>query len=222
MKVDPKLLFYALPSLTARINDEEAKDTPNKGLIDDISTALEFIDEDFGNTILSLASLSEHDEITFDLLWTLFPPRTVVFTKKNEMNEPQALRFQTGSYETRQDRSEYFSLKCSMINHDGQDFGWGDHWLEINGFEGAKKTYTLSALPLSLHPEKEAMRNQLIDRGRKYIQMLEPTCREYNGTAIRSNPNDGKPFLKLNVSRFPSIGFLLLASFCWSSYRKHY
>ncbi|MCJ1376077.1 hypothetical protein MMC20_007315 [Loxospora ochrophaea] len=197
--VDPKLLFYALPSLTARINDEEAKDTPNKGLIDDISTALEFIDEDFGNTILSLASLSEHDEITFDLLWTLFPPRTVVFTKKNEMNEPQALRFQTGSYETRQDRSEYFSLKCSMINHDGQDFGWGDHWLEINGFEGAKKTYTLSALPLSLHPEKEAMRNQLIDRGRKYIQMLEPTCREYNGTAIRSNPNDGKPFLKLNA-----------------------
>lgn len=181
---DPELLFHALPSLEKRLQSEEAKDVPNKSLTNDLNSVLEFIREDFGRIMASLDSLSEHDEITFDLLWALFPPNTIVYTKDNMLKEAQTYRFLSGSYEKQQDGSQIFQMRLRMIGHDGQELGWGEQNLQIGGFEGAKKVYHLATFPLSVHPEKEAARADLIRRGRRFVDLLKTNCKEYNGTAI--------------------------------------
>lgn len=207
--INPELLFHSLPSLTKRLAAEDAKDVPDKALIHDLGCALEFINEDFGRAMASLASLSEHDEITFDLVWALFPPHTIAFTKDNMLKEAQAMRFLSGSYEKRQDGTSYYSMKLQMISHDGQELGWGDSSLEINGFEGAKKVHHLSCFPLSVHPEEDTTRAQLIQRGRNYVQLLETSCKEYNGTAITE---DRKIVIRGNYKtvRFYARGRIML------------
>jgi hypothetical protein len=184
LKADPELLFHALPSLAKRLRSEEAKVVPNKSLINDLNSILEFIREDFGRIMASLDSLSEHDEITFDLLWALFPPNTIVYTKDNMLKEAQAYRFLSGSYEEQPDGSQLFQMRLRMISHDGQDLGWGEQYLQIGSFEGAKKVYHLATFPLSVHPEKEAAQADLIRRGRRFVDLLKTSCKEYSGTAI--------------------------------------
>jgi len=68
--------------LLAYKEEEKEKDEPNQFLINDIGTAMRFVDEDFGYQIQSLASLIDKGEITFDLLWAIFPPRGMCYIQE--------------------------------------------------------------------------------------------------------------------------------------------
>lgn len=183
--------------------EEEKKETPNKSLVKDISTVLDYVQEDFGADIASLMSLSEHDEITFDLLGLLFPPKTLVFSKQNMLQEEQALEFKSGAYGQNQDGSRSFALTCQIITHDGQDFGYGEDCLSIREFEGSKKLPTLAAFPFSSHPESDKVKARLIKRGRRYIELLGQTCKDYEGTAVEEKYSfpEGSKKLRFNVSK---------------------
>jgi hypothetical protein len=104
--------------LKERVKREEAKEKPNKALIDEVNVALQFVAEDQGSTMDSLASLAEHSEITFDLLWTLFPPNTTVYTKSNLLHEHQLLKLKIGEYGLCDNGSKFFSVDLKFISHD--------------------------------------------------------------------------------------------------------
>lgn len=181
------------------MSEEEEKSTPNKSLINDVSIALDYVREDFGHDMASLMTLSQHSEITYPLVWTLFPPRTITFTQKNTMSEPQVLEFKNGCYEQPADRPNYFSLTCQMINHDGDDFGYGETVLEINEFEGSRKVHSLAAFPLSAHLDADNTRAQLIERGRKFVGLLGQTCKDYDGIAVEQKWTSRGGGMKFNV-----------------------
>lgn len=146
----PNLLFYARAGLEDRIAKERSRTNPNKALIEELLLACQYVSEDFGSRIETLASLMAHEEITFDLLWTLFPPRTTIYTKDNLLREEQLLTLQTSDYASRENGSRYLSLNLRMLSHDGEKFGWVDKAMEIDQFEGARKISQLKCIPLQL------------------------------------------------------------------------
>lgn len=184
----PELLFHARIGLEERLKAEQGKAHTNKAVIDDLNVALQYIAEDYDSTLETLASLSSHYEITFNLLWTLFPPNTEIFTKHNLLREDQVLKLQTGEYGARANGSRYFSLNVRHISHDGEKFGWiQETSMQIDQFEGAKKVHHLKCFPLSHHPDQDDIRTKLIQRGRRYVELLQPTYLEYTGAAITEN-----------------------------------
>ncbi|KAI9683792.1 MAG: hypothetical protein M1822_005982 [Bathelium mastoideum] len=196
---DPQLLFHAYPELDRALQEEKAKDEPSRQLVSNISTALTFVHEDFGSDIESLATLSEHGEITFDLLWSLFPPRVKVFTQGNKLQEPQVMDFQLGEYKRLPDGTDIYELDVKIISHDGVDFGYGAMTQTIRGFPGAKKVTSLPIYPLKYHPDVQTITQKLIARGRKYVSMLKPICQEYIGAGIDEEVVAGQ----LSESLFP-------------------
>ncbi|KAF7904687.1 hypothetical protein EAF00_002021 [Botryotinia globosa] len=76
----PELLFHAKDALTSRKLEEKQKDDPNQILMNEIGTALQFINEDFGPQIQSLEWLLNDGEITYDLLWALMKSGDYVAT----------------------------------------------------------------------------------------------------------------------------------------------
>jgi hypothetical protein len=80
--ISPELLFHSRVGLAERVKAEEASSEPNKALIEELGVALQYIAEDHASTQASLESLLEHSEITFSLLWTIFPPNVTVYTKR--------------------------------------------------------------------------------------------------------------------------------------------
>jgi hypothetical protein len=199
----PELLFYASNGLKERVKREEAKEKPNKALIDEVNVALQFVAEDYGSTMDSLASLAEHNEITFDLLWTLFPPDTTVYTKSNLLHEHQLLKLKMGEYGSCDNGSKFFSMDLKFISHDGAKIGWAETKLQINQFEGAKKVHNLLCFPLAQHPERDEIEAQLSQRGRRYLELQQPTYQEYAGAAIVEDQsvivNDGYKKVTIHV-----------------------
>jgi hypothetical protein len=147
-QAEPELLFHARTELGLQLKNLEACDSPNEALINDISTVFDFIREYFGDSIGSLNSLSEHGEITYTLVWALFPPNSLVFTVGNKLQELQVFIFREGKYSVdRQTGEKYYLITSRIINHNGMGFGYSDIKIKIPEFEGSRKVRSLAAFP---------------------------------------------------------------------------
>jgi hypothetical protein len=188
--ISPELLFHAREGLTDRVKAEEAKETPNAALVDELGVALQYISQDYASTQASLTSLSEHDEVTFDLLWALFPPNTTIYTKSNLLREHQVCRLQKGEYGQLPSGARFYELNLRYISHDGEKMGWAEKTLRISSFDGAKKVYNLDVVPFNRLPTKDAVCVELKKRGKRYVELLDApngTYQEYTGAAITEN-----------------------------------
>lgn len=192
--------------MKARLSVEKAKEKPDTELIEDILTAIDFLEDEFAERVRSLESLLEHGEMTYDLLWALFPPRTVVFSDSNLLREPQAASFSSGSYEENA-QGWWYQVNCRMLHSDGDIFGWGTPIYKIPAFEGSKKIVSLAAYPLKHHPDSAGIRSLLLERGRRYIELVKaPICQEYQGLAVYQDETMGK----LSEKRFTATGRVMV------------
>lgn len=119
--------------------------------------------------------------MTFDLLWMLFPPKElVVAINHGLMNQTQALQLCSADYRQSPNGSRYFQVSGYATTHDGVDFGYGNLEVNINHFEGATKLSKLAVYPLKFHEDANGLRQRLIARGKKYIELLRTlSCKEY-------------------------------------------
>ncbi|KUJ10193.1 P-loop containing nucleoside triphosphate hydrolase protein [Mollisia scopiformis] len=181
---EPELLFHAGEQLYSRLKKLEASPNPNEALINDISAVLDFIQEHFGGNIDSLKSLSEHGEITYNLIWALFPPKTLGYTAANIQHQPQVFIFKEGT-DIETSTEKYYYVTGQVINHDGMDFGRGEMHIKIPYFEGTKKVRSLAAYPFSQHARRDELRKELIERGRKFARLVTSVCQEYAGMGVK-------------------------------------
>jgi hypothetical protein len=183
--------------------EEKQKAQPEQSLVNDIGTVLRFVEEDFGGSVNSLQSLLSKGEITFDLLWAIFPPSELIIAMEHGvLRQPQALNILTAEYGSHQNGQQFFSATGKIITHDGQDFGRGSFVPTIQGFEGSRKLTTLAFFPIRFHPDEDKLRQRLIARGKKYMAFLNgPVCREYTMQYAVAHPErDQKDPEKISVS----------------------
>lgn len=116
--------------------------------------------------------------ITHSLLWTLFEPDDVVIA--NIGGRQHAYLFTDDGINC---RTKAIILEVKFIDFDGHDFGYYDDMFEVPVFLGTAPITSLPAFPLRYHPDKEAIREQLIARGKIWEQHKGYHFKQYEGTA---------------------------------------
>lgn len=203
-QVHRDLLLYSLPGLQDRLREEKSKEAKDEALIDDIDTALQFISEDFGDTVRQAEALVNCGEIAFDLLWILFPPNTAIYHYHDYTEQDRVLLCRGLTYDFDYDKNERFAaLDCQIISSDGSSFGIAKEQLVIPIFEGSCKIVDLPVYPLKYHGRKDTLRASAISRGKKFAHVSRQ-CFDTSGPAIVHNENrltpDSPKFEKHHVS----------------------
>ncbi|KAL6713217.1 hypothetical protein ACLMJK_009338 [Lecanora helva] len=123
--------------------------------------------------------------ITYDTIWMIFEPGSVVFSVKD--GENCAAKFNSGSYQQTRCGSCY-SLGSQIVDWDGENFGLGNTTFNVWGFEGTKKITKLSAYPLEYHPNLNRVKEDLITRGKLFEELSGYHYKNYQGIAIGQGP----------------------------------
>lgn len=168
-------------------DDSETEDPETKLTRDHLAYFLAFLREEYSSTISELASLLEHGEIKFNLLWAILKPGMILYTKCDLTDEPRALRLLDASLVSPQNATPYwqlnvvyvdFNLNYSFSVHNDLGDGPPKYGLvsgifpqHIGQFKGTRKITTLSVHPLHFLPQAEELRNILITRGKKWASL---------------------------------------------------
>ena len=137
---------------------------------------------------------NEHKAISYDHLWTLFPPKTLVYAKLLSQN--RALRLHD-SYYDHSALSPNLTLRVDYMDFDGERLGTRRLELGIPKYSGQQELHELNTIPLDLLPDAGEVREELIARGRKFESYLGTHFLQYNGIALKKTP-DGYARITVN------------------------
>jgi hypothetical protein len=143
----------------------------------------EYIRTTYASTTSRLASHFKNREITYDLLWALFTPKTPLYTTILDAEKPACYTYDSGS-ERKKNGVTYFHVGCHYLDFNGQVFGEVSTALGISTFPGAKRIDRLEAFPLKFHRRHKEMREYFVRCGRQFVSLMGQHHVQYHGNAF--------------------------------------
>ena len=190
-----------------------------------LSTLIDWLRANYRSTLANIANLTAHGEITFDLLYGVLVPHTIIVTRDNATGEPRCLRLLSASRDDKQyiltcegveaadpmkdaemrrnskDNIDYNSDddddQTASVRPVGRAFGTHPTEIYIRMFGGTQKINRLSAYPMMYHADPEGLKATLIKRGRKWASLNGVYHVYYRGLAGRDG---GETYIQYNVS----------------------
>ncbi|GAB1313182.1 AAA+ ATPase domain-containing protein [Madurella fahalii] len=132
------------------------------------------------------------EAIQFEDLWTIFPPGQLVYGRPFQgEHQVFVVKDNKGTWPWL-DRSgrKFLPWKLDVWSYDWKDgsFGRTDFTLNFDHFDGHLPLLSLPYYPFELHPENDAVRADLIKRGKRFREVCEAKHSqrlfEYKGKAI--------------------------------------
>lgn len=143
---------------------------------------LKYIDEDYVEIRKTLKPMLKAGTIPYHLVWALFKPNTVAYTPTyGNKDDPRCFKVDYCYEEEDWFGNKKWNIEGRYLEYDGKVFGLGDHSVQIPAFKGHKKISNLATLPLDYHKDPESLREQLIERGKKFIALQGQNYRVQDG-----------------------------------------
>ena len=153
---------------------ESAGDEKDKQARKDLKLLLDTLSTGSGDPKLDKYLKTRHSDreqrsVTYETLWTLFPPGSLIYGKPF-LGQDQVFIVQPNlrTWPFTGQRVSKWSLACWTYEWDGKNFKRVALKLDLESFEGLKPVTSLPFYPLEYHPEPEALKKHLIRRGEKY------------------------------------------------------
>lgn len=200
-QIDPHTLFHYYDELSRFVKKtlksklkKAKKSKVKKQLKQQIAQCkllLTYIDEDYEATRKALRPMLKAGTITYDLVWALFKPNTIAYTPTyTNKDDPRCFKVDsTYEYESWMTGQKSWVVDGRYLEYDGKAFGLGDHQVSIPAFKGHKKITSLATYPLKYHADPEAIKAQLIARGKKFVSLQGMNYRAQKGIAYMKHKN---------------------------------
>ena len=195
-QMEPELFLGFLPAFEEyRDKLEASKKTAteeDKYVLSSVQILIDYLHKDWKRTIATIRNLTSHGEITYELLYAVFVPRTIVITRCPSSNELRALEVVTAA-QVMTISGAFMDLTLESVDmvdeHDNTTrFGRVRSRVTIPMFKGTVAINSLDAYPIKYHPTPDELQKVLLDRGRRWAARCEVHHMHYKGTAsIRVN-----------------------------------
>ena len=124
----------------------------------------------------------EHAVIPFASIWTIFKPGDLVWWEDDgqsvigRMIETHFVEGVVGI--------DLYRLICHQVDWTGERFGIETTYQAINFFEGTRPVIGLPVMPLRYRPNADRIRNQHLNRGRKFEALRGYHFKAYEGPVL--------------------------------------
>lgn len=135
------------------------------------------------NAIAAKVDLVRNGVVTFEYLWTIFEPSTLVYSARDNKECVFKLNSAQSAFDQRAGM-EYLSLDVWSCDWDGTKFGRNNTDLKNYQFAGTTPISSLAAFPLEFHPDKRQLKETLTARGKLFERFAGYHYQAYRGVAL--------------------------------------
>ncbi|KAK6365423.1 hypothetical protein LTR64_008792 [Lithohypha guttulata] len=183
LELEQNLLYHYLPTLQTYLDKCTQDKTWPQVDREALRYLLSTMKTRTADTTARLQSLLETGKITYELLWALFPPNTLVLAMCPGSKQVRCLRFQLAYKDKTAQGVEHLVLQCEYVDYDGKILGWVIEHLRLDRFHGAALITSLPIYPIDHYPDRQ-ISQVLIRRGRRFIELMGSHHGVYRGTAF--------------------------------------
>lgn len=144
-----------------------------------LSKLIKHLEESYAPVIEQLNVLRGSQKITWDLIWALFKPGTLMFATCPSTGLPRCLRYDYLEKKTIRGH-ESLEVHGWYLDYDGHSLNESTETLHIGSFRGTKQIHSLSVYPLNYHKDSST-RSRLVRNGRRFISLMGKHHRQYCG-----------------------------------------
>jgi hypothetical protein len=136
--------------------------------------------------------------ISYDHLWTMFPPGTVVHCKL--LDQRRAFKASEIWYDAGEIPGLF--IRTTFVDFDGDKLGTRQQDLFIPKYNGTQELCELPSMPLDLLDDAEELREELRERGRLFESYVGQNYVQYNGIAVKK--------VRRTYARYSVIGRVMI------------
>ncbi|KAK1965454.1 P-loop containing nucleoside triphosphate hydrolase protein [Colletotrichum sublineola] len=184
--VSLEIFYHNRAALQERLDKAKCSDPMDVELVEDLEETLKFAEEEHATNIANLVPLLDAGEITWELMWAIFPPNILVYRYHRLIEEDQVLKVRAIRQVKRYNKQKYWQLDCRIVADDGAKFGlaYEPFLMKIDEFNGARKIMDLRIFPLKYHARAGEVRAEALSRGRRFAELHEPRVMQTSGPAM--------------------------------------
>ncbi|EMC97645.1 hypothetical protein BAUCODRAFT_69134 [Baudoinia panamericana UAMH 10762] len=146
-----------------------------------LNLLLDFIKEEFSETITECDNLNNQGLTSYPLLWTTFRPGCTVYALV--FGQPRAFILEKSQYLC---DPPGLQLSLRFVDFDGTDFGTRQTSRFVPAFAGTERIRELTAYPLEWHQDPAAAKKRLLERGREFEKLAGMHFCNYRGIALEN------------------------------------
>ncbi|KAF5585407.1 Fidgetin 1 [Fusarium pseudoanthophilum] len=151
-----------------------------------VAQLLEFLSPILGPEVDALVKTRKTGNVMFEDLWQIFPPHEFVITKFYGVEA--VCRVTKYKLVKQPPMQSYWEIHMEYLDWNGNRCGYANTMIIIPEFAAYRRVTSLPAYPLSFHNSPSKIREQMIERGRKFEALRGYHFRTCSGSKILLPP----------------------------------
>ena len=157
-------------------------------IINSVNLLTSTIASDYRVTLATINRLISHSEITFDLLYAILIPRSVMVARCAITGLPRLFEL-TSWQRVCNNGTVMYQLQLESVDLVDRTatrsvvVGKIQTVVCIRPVLGTVKIVSLDAYPIKFHPDEEGLRETILKRGKKWVSLIGAHHRQYDGIA---------------------------------------
>jgi hypothetical protein len=193
----------------AALQAKKCRTDEESHMLSSVNLLTSTIASDYCHTLAKLERLTSHGEITFDLLYAILVPRSLMVTHCAITGLPRLFQL-TSWNRTQIEGKPMFQLNLESVDLVDRPLthsvvvGRIQTSIYIRPMRGTVKINTLDAYPLKFHADPEGLKESIKKRGKKWVSLIGVHHKQFDGVAALKV---GDKIIKHNVCisfEFPS------------------
>ncbi|KAK7047093.1 hypothetical protein VNI00_006757 [Paramarasmius palmivorus] len=199
LELDPEIFMTFLDEFTEYRDKLEAtvkRTAVQNHVLSSVNLLLSFLHTDYQATIRLINQHKAHRETTFDHLYALLVPRSILVARCAITGQPRMFKLMSWTRAIVDNISSY-QLMCESVdlvdNQTSGTVGIGrvQAMILIKSFRGTIPIEELDVYPLRYHAEPEKLKDSVVKRGKKWVDLVGIHHKEFDGIAAFKKDNCG-------------------------------
>ncbi|KAL6910292.1 hypothetical protein GGI43DRAFT_427020 [Trichoderma evansii] len=152
-----------------------------------LKTLIEYLEEEFAEAKKNLNLMLGKGVITFDLLWALWKPFTLIYSPIYRYHDIPwvSMVICAEKCKSRSSAEFEYSVESRFVDFNGETLTYKRLKKEVQHFNGAVNITSLPFYPLQYHKDETQIRRLLVERGAKFVSLQGIHHKSYTGTAFQ-------------------------------------
>ncbi|KAF8148667.1 P-loop containing nucleoside triphosphate hydrolase protein [Crassisporium funariophilum] len=191
LELDPEIFITFHPRFLeygAALQAKKSRSEEDTHMINSVNLLTSTIASDYRVTLATIQRLTSHSEITFELLFAILVPRSLMVARCAITGLPRLFKM-TSWNRTVIEGKPMFQLNLESVDLVDRPMthsvvvGKVQTTIFIRPFRGTVKIDTLDAYPIHFHADEDSLREMVAKRGKKWVSLIGMHHKQFDGIA---------------------------------------